>query len=93
MTSCYLNLPGPCQECRACGSGDGELARRRLQLTRSEDCSPVCPRLARCANLRQTLGDKPFPGLRYYSFRTSINDALAMCPTGALTLAEVTHQD
>lgn len=93
MSSCYLNLAGPCETCRSCGPGEGDLARRRLQLTRSDDCSPACNRLTSCAKLRQTLGDAPFPVMRYHSFRSSIEAALTLCPTGALTLADVTPKD
>lgn len=84
--SCYLELAGDCTGCRACGSGR-DLDERKVQLVRSaEECAPGC---TRCAPLRRMIGDGPMSLMAYHSFRTSIERALLMCPTGALVLSGI----
>lgn len=63
----------------------GELDRRQVQLVQDRaECSPRC---TLCAPVRRMTGDGPISMLKFDSFRSSIERALLMCPTGALTLA------
>lgn len=84
--SCYLELAGDCTGCRACGSGRN-LDERKVQLLRdAKSCGPNC---TLCARVRQMVGPAPISMIKYHSFRTSIEQAVLMCPTGGLSLVDV----
>lgn len=84
--SCFLNLPGNCEACRACGSGRPDPQSYGQIVRDVDDCAPGC---TRCAPLRRMVGDGPISMMAYKAYQTSIEAAVRGCPMQVLRFEKV----